>query len=120
MHRRKILTGLGAAVLAGGPARAVEKPRWMSPQLPEGTREEATLEALPGKQKLIKLTERPPNYEAPIEAFRTAVTPNDQFFVRYHLAAIPTMADLGKWSLSVGGEATERQISLNLDDLQTP
>jgi DMSO/TMAO reductase YedYZ molybdopterin-dependent catalytic subunit len=118
MHRRKILTGLGAAVLAGGPARAVEKPRWMSPQLPDGTREEAALEALPGKQKLIKLTERPPNYEAPIEAFRTAVTPNDQFFVRYHLAAIPTMADLGKWSLSVGGEAAERQVSLSLDDLQ--
>jgi len=118
MHRRKILTGLGAAVLAGGPARAVEKPHWMSPQLPEGTRDEATLEALPGKQKLIRLTERPPNYEAPIETFRTAVTPNDQFFVRYHLAAIPTMADLGKWSLSVGGEAAERQISLSLDDLQ--
>ena len=28
------------------------------------------------------------------------------------------MADLGKWSLTVGGEAAERQITLNLDDLQ--
>ena len=118
MNRRQILTGLGSAALAAGPARAVEKPRWMSPQLPDGTREEATLEALPGKQKLIRLADRPPNYETPIESFRTAITPNDQFFVRYHLANIPPMADLGKWSLAVGGEAAERQITLGLDDLR--
>ena len=64
MHRRKILTGLGAVVLAGGQARAPEKPRWMSPLLPDGTRDEATLETLPGKQKLIRLADRPPNYES--------------------------------------------------------
>jgi DMSO/TMAO reductase YedYZ molybdopterin-dependent catalytic subunit len=119
MNRRQILTGLGSAALAAGSARAAEKPRWMSPQLPDGTREEATLEALPGKQKLIRLSDRPPNYETPIEAFRTAITPNDQFFVRYHLAVIPPMADLGKWSLTVGGEAADRQITLGLDELRT-
>ena len=119
MNRRQILTGLGSAALAAGPARAVEKPRWMSPQLPDGTREEATLEALPGKQKLIRLADRPPNYETPIEGFRTAITPNDQFFVRYHLANSPSMDQLGKWSLSVGGEAAERQITLGLDELRS-
>ena len=119
MNRRQILTGIGGAALAAGPARAVERPGWISPQLPDGTREEATLEALPGKQKLIRLSDRPPNYETPIEAFRSAVTPNDQFFVRYHLANIPPMADLGKWSLTVGGEAAERQITLGLDDLRS-
>jgi DMSO/TMAO reductase YedYZ molybdopterin-dependent catalytic subunit len=118
MNRRELIVGAGAAALAGGPARAAEKPHWMSPLLPDGTREAAVLEALPGKQKLIRLSDRPPNYEAPIEAFRTAVTPNEQFFVRYHLSEIPPMADLGKWSLSVGGEAAERQIVLSLDDLR--
>jgi DMSO/TMAO reductase YedYZ molybdopterin-dependent catalytic subunit len=118
MNRRQILTGLGSTALAAGPARAVEKPLWMSPQLPDGTREEATLEALPGKQKLIRLADRPPNYEAPIETFGTAITPNDQFFVRYHLAGIPPMADLGKWSLAVGGDAANGQITLSLDDLR--
>jgi sulfite dehydrogenase (cytochrome) subunit A len=117
MNRRELLIA-GTATLAAGPAGAVEKPKWMSRQLPDGTRDEAVLEALPGKQKLICLSNRPPNYEAPIETFRTAVTPNDQFFVRYHLADIPPMAQLGKWSLSVGGEAAERQITLSLDDLQ--
>ena len=118
MNRRGLIVGAGAAALAAGSARAAEKPRWMSPLLPDGTREMAVLEALPGKQKLIRLTERPPNYETPIDAFRTAVTPNEDFFVRYHLAGIPPMDDLGNWSLNVGGEAAERQITLSLDDLQ--
>jgi sulfite dehydrogenase (cytochrome) subunit A len=118
MNRRGLIVGAGAAALAAGSARAVERPRWMSPLLPEGTRDEAVLEALPGKQKLIRLADRPPNYETPIDAFRTSVTPNEDFFVRYHLAKIPPMTDLGNWSLNVGGEAAERQITLSLDDLQ--
>ena len=116
MNRRQILAGLGGAALAG-PARAAEAPLWLSPQLPDGTRDVATLQALPGKQKLIMLSDRPPNYEAPIETFRNAITPDDQFFVRYHLAGIPSMAELGKWSLSVGGDAAERQVTLGLNDL---
>ena len=119
MNRRQILTGLGGAAFGAAQARAAEKPLWMSAQLPDGTRETATLETLPGKQKLIRLSDRPPNYETPIETFRAAVTPNDQFFVRYHLANIPSMADLGKLSLTVGGEAAERQITLGLDDLHS-
>src|ERR1700750_2030283 len=100
MHRRGLIVGAGAALTAGA-VRAAEPPRWMSPLLPEGTREEAVLAALPGKQKLICLADRPPNYEPPIEAFATAVTPNDEFFVRYHLAGIPPMDALGTWSLNV-------------------
>jgi sulfite dehydrogenase len=117
MQRRALIASAGAVALAGR-AGAVEKPSWMSPQLPDGTREEAVLEALPGKHKLIRLTSRPPNYEAPIEAFRTPTTSNELFFVRYHLADIPDMKALGTWSLSVGGEAAERQVTLSLNDLQ--
>src|SRR3981189_1402039 len=57
--------------------------------LPEGVRANAVLDTLPGKKPLLKLSYRPPNYETPIEYFRTAITPNDAFFVRYHLADIP-------------------------------
>ena len=119
MNRREIIAGIGAAVLAT-PAAAQERPRWMSRQLPDGTREEATLAALPGKQKLICLADRPPNYEAPIDVFRTAITPNDSFFVRYHLADIPPMATLDKqWSLTVDGDAADRQITLSMNDLKS-
>jgi DMSO/TMAO reductase YedYZ molybdopterin-dependent catalytic subunit len=118
MNRRQMLTGLGGAALAAGPARALEKPHWMSPQLPEGTREEATLQRLPGKQALICLADRPPNYETPIDVFRSEITRNDQFFVRYHLADIPSLAALGKWSLTVGGDAADQQMTLSFDDLR--
>ena len=56
--------------------------------LPDGARSSAVLDSLPGKKLLIKLSYRPPNYETPIEYFRTAITPNDAFFVRYHLSNI--------------------------------
>jgi DMSO/TMAO reductase YedYZ molybdopterin-dependent catalytic subunit len=84
--------------------------------LPEGTRAEAILDALPGKKPLIKLTYRPPNYEAPIEYFRNAITPNDAFYVRYHLSDIPQV-DAKTWRLSVGGEGANAQAELTFDDL---
>ncbi|MBV9252194.1 MAG: molybdopterin-dependent oxidoreductase [Acetobacteraceae bacterium] len=110
MNRRDVLGGLGASALAVSPAVAAQKPHWMSPLLPDGTRDEATLEALPGKQPLIRLSDRPPNYETPIEDFSSAITENDRFFVRYHLADIPDMDALGKWSLTVGGDDAERPL----------
>ena len=86
-------------------------------ELPEGTRAEAILDVLPGKKPLIKLTYRPPNYETPIEYFRTAITPNDAFYVRYHLSDIPQV-DAKTWKLTVGGEGANAQAELTFDDLQ--
>src|SRR5271168_5252144 len=60
----------------------------LSRGLPDGARKEALLDRLPGKKPLIKLSYRPPNYETPIDYFKGAITPNDVFFVRYHLANI--------------------------------
>ncbi len=89
----------------------------LPPELPEGARSEAVLDALPGKQPLIKWTYRPPNYETPISYFRTPITPNDAFFVRYHLSDIPEL-DAKAWKLSIGGEGADRQIELTFDDLR--
>jgi sulfite dehydrogenase len=118
MDRRKLLSGIGAAAFVAGRAQAAEKPDWLSPQLPDGTREAATLSALPGKKKLICLTDRPPNYESPIETFRSAITPQDEFFVRYHLAVIPPMEELRDRDIAVGGDAADRQIVFTLEQLQ--
>jgi DMSO/TMAO reductase YedYZ molybdopterin-dependent catalytic subunit len=85
--------------------------------LPEGVRANAVLDTLPGKKPLLKLSYRPPNYETPIEYFRTAITPNDAFFVRYHLAGIPEV-DAKTWKLAVGGEGANSQAELTLDDLK--
>ena len=116
MQRRAMMAGLGAVAASG--AQAAQKPNWMSPALPDGTRDVATMVRLPGKQPLIQLTDRPPNYETPIEAFGNAVTPNDRFFIRYHLADIPSMDALKTWSLTIGGDAAERQVKFAMADLK--
>jgi len=85
--------------------------------MPEGALAESVLEALPGKRPLIKRTYRPPNYETPVAYFDEAYTPNDAFFVRYHLADIPEVS-AASWQLKVGGDAAERTVTLSLDDLK--
>ncbi|MGC2201041.1 MAG: molybdopterin-dependent oxidoreductase, partial [Stellaceae bacterium] len=77
------------------------------------------LDSLPGKKPLIKLSYRPPNYETPVSYFKTAITPNDAFFVRHHLADIPEAIDPKSWRLQVGGEATTTPFELTLQELQT-
>src|SRR6478736_2585052 len=48
----------------------------------------------PQKRPLILLTSRPPQLETPFEIFNgDLLTPNDAFFVRYHLSQIPTSID---------------------------
>lgn len=102
--------------LIGGEARARATLK-LSPELPAGTRAEAILDRLPGKLPLIKLAYRPPNYETPIEYFGTAITPNDAFFVRYHLSDIPEI-DVKTWKIAVGGEGLNSLSELTLEDLK--
>jgi sulfite dehydrogenase (cytochrome) subunit A len=125
--RRNLLEAAGVGTILAGTGTAV--PRLfateaeadvvlnLSSGLPEGIRSEASLDALPGKKPLIKLSYRPPNYETPIEYLRTDITPNDAFFVRYHLADIPRV-DAKTWQLAIGGEGAGEEIRLGLDDLK--
>jgi DMSO/TMAO reductase YedYZ molybdopterin-dependent catalytic subunit len=85
--------------------------------LPAGTQNAAVLDTLPGKKPLIKLSYRPPNYETPLEYFRTAITPNDAFFVRYHLSEIPHV-EATAWKLVIEGEGANGRAELTLDDLK--
>jgi len=73
--------------------------------------------ALPGKRPLIKRTFRPPNYETPLADLRRPYTANDAFFVRYHLANIPTL-DPRQWRLRIGGTSAARALELSLADLR--
>jgi len=116
--RRQALTAAGAVALAGtGKFEAQAQGLALNPGLPEGVKSVAGLEALPGKKPLIKLSYRPPNYETPIEYFREAITPNDAFFVRYHLSDIPEV-DAKSWKLSVGGDGANGTASFTLDELK--
>jgi DMSO/TMAO reductase YedYZ molybdopterin-dependent catalytic subunit len=109
--------GAGAALAASASFAANAAGLNLDPALPAGTRAEATLEALPGKKPLIKLAYRPPNYETPIEYFRQAITPNDAFFVRYHLSDIPEV-DAKTWRLAVSGDGADGAANITLDELK--
>lgn len=84
MLRRDVLFGAGALALASRRALAREV------DLPFGNGERP-LVAYPGKRPLLQMTARPPQLETPFSVFdEGAITPTDAFFVRYHLADIPT------------------------------
>lgn len=62
----------------------------------------------PQKRPLIRLTTRPPQLETPFEVFNESLlTPNDAFFVRYHLTLSPPSREAlapDKFRLSVKGK----------------
>jgi DMSO/TMAO reductase YedYZ molybdopterin-dependent catalytic subunit len=124
LTRRSLLEAAGATLALGGSPLAM--PRFfgasaagaaLSPGVPAGLETSATMESLPGKKPLIKLSYRPPNYESPLEYFRTPITPNDQFFVRYHLSDIPDV-DAKTYKIEVGGDGAGGQTVMTLDDLK--
>ena len=76
------------------------------------------LVAFPEKRPLMVMTTRPPQLETPFPIFNGDVfTPNDAFFVRWHLANIPTTVDLQTFRLTIRGRV-KTSLSLSLKDLQ--
>src|SRR4051812_15030533 len=122
ISRRHLLQTAGAAgALAGFGlptlVRAQNAAAMLTPGVPSGVASIASMASLPGKKPLIRLADRPPNYESPLEYLRTPITPNDQFFVRYHLANIPEVK-AETYRLKVGGDGANGPQELTLDDLK--
>ncbi|MFD1488329.1 molybdopterin-dependent oxidoreductase [Ancylobacter vacuolatus] len=79
---------------------------------------ERPLVTYPGKRPMIGLTARPPQLETPFSVFNEGViTPNDAFFVRYHLADIPLNIDPETFRLEVTGNVAT-PLSLSLQELK--
>ena len=121
ISRRHLLQTAGAAgALAGLPSFVHAQPAGpaLTPGVPPGVGSYAAMASLPGKKPLIRLADRPPNYESPLEYLRTPITPNDQFFVRYHLSDIPEVK-AETYRIKVGGDGANGHVELTLDDLKT-
>ena len=73
--------------------------------------------AFPEKKPLLTYSDRPPLLETPREVFSKAITPNDEFFVRWHLPEIPTYIDTETYTLNING-LVNQEISLTLKDLK--
>src|SRR4051812_42896446 len=71
----------------------------------------------PQKRPLILLTSRPPELETRFSVFNEGLlTPNDAFFVRYHLAGVPTSIDPEKFTVTIKGKVNT-PLTLSLADL---
>jgi len=120
--KRRHLIGAAGALAALGPrafaANVGSTGELGFAEIPAGALAEQMLYALPGKVPLIKKSFRPPNFETPIQYFRTAITPSNAFFVRYHLAGIPQPMKAAAWSLSVGGDSAERPMKFTMAELR--
>ena len=71
-----------------------------------------------GKDSLLLLTDRPPNLETPLKYFLKDYTPNNVFFVRWHLAGLPNAVNTDTFRLRIGGNVS-KEIDLSLNDLKT-
>ncbi|WP_027210780.1 molybdopterin-dependent oxidoreductase [Burkholderia sp. WSM2232] len=118
LHRRRLLGSLGAL---GATA-------FMTPMLARGA-QGGTIELpfengsrpltsdLPQKSGVILQRTRPPLLETPFDVFDQGVfTPNDRFYVRWHLANIPASIDPATYRIAVHG-SVKQTLSLSLDDL---
>ena len=119
MNRRTFLQASG--LLAAGTLGGGLVPRLLGADgrvvLPfeNGERELVTF---PQKRPLICLTSRPPQLETPFAVFNEGLlTPNDAFFVRYHLSDIPTSVDPATFRVRVRGKVGTA-LELSLDDLK--
>src|SRR6195952_2689247 len=79
---------------------------------------ERPLVRYPQKRPMIGLTERPPQLETPFAIFNDgAITPNNAFFVRYHLADVPLDIDPDKFTLEIKGKV-DRPLKLSLKEIK--
>src|SRR5580692_12425949 len=79
---------------------------------------ERPLVRYPQKRPMIGLTSRPPQLETPFSIFNDGpITPNNAFFVRYHLADVPLDIDPDKFTLTIKGKV-DRPLTLSLQEIR--
>ena len=96
LDRRKFIKGAGAGIwaLGAGATFGTTKALALDTVTMPFENGERPLVKYPQKRPMIGLTSRPPQLETPFSVFdEGAITPNDAFFVRYHLAGIPLNID---------------------------
>jgi DMSO/TMAO reductase YedYZ molybdopterin-dependent catalytic subunit len=118
LSRRDLLARVGGVGLAGllgaSPWKAMAATIVELPFV-NGRRELVT--NFPQKGAMLLQRTRPPLLETPFDVFGDGVfTPNDRFYVRWHLANIPTTIDPATFRLEIHGHVRQ-PISLTLDEL---
>ncbi len=118
LTRRFLLGQAGTAglVLATAPAWAQAT---VDLGLPGGPSARPITTAFPQKTAMILQRSRPPLLETPFEVFDKGVlTANNEFYVRWHWAVIPTDVDVDKFRLAVRGHVNQA-LSLSLPQIMS-
>src|SRR6266850_80534 len=116
LDRREMMKRAGMAALAAGfgSAKAFALDTVTLP-FDNGER---PLVKYPQKRPMIGLTSRPPQLETPFSIFNDGpITPNNAFFVRYHLADVPLDIDPDKFTLEIKGKV-DRPLRLSLKEIR--
>ena len=122
--RRRILRDAFTLALAASPLASLAKAADETKAADENA-EEVTfatgsrpLVQYPQKRPLTLVTTRPPHLETPFPVFNLGpITPNDAFFVRYHLPNFPTSIDPDSYRLTIKG-SVNTPLSLSLAELK--
>jgi sulfite dehydrogenase (cytochrome) subunit A len=118
LDRRNFIKRAGVLALGAGlPLDALAAPALGTVTLPFENGERPLVE-YPQKRPMIGLTSRPPQLETPFSVFdEGALTPNDAFFVRYHLSNLPLYLDPDTFSLEIKGRV-DRPMKLSLPEIK--
>ena len=119
IDRRVLLKQSGALMATFGAASAFGPLRALADTvtLPIGNGERPLVK-YPQKRPMIGMTSRPPQLETPFSVFNDGpITPNDAFFVRYHLAGIPLEIDPDTFTVEVKGKV-DKPMKLSLAELK--
>ncbi|PIT02916.1 oxidase [Bradyrhizobium nitroreducens] len=114
--RRDLLKGAGFAALAAT-LNSTRASALDTVTLPFANGERPLVK-YPQKRAMIGLTSRPPQLETPFAIFNDGpITPNNAFFVRYHLSDLPYNLDPDKFTLEVKGKV-DKPLKLSLKDIR--
>ena len=120
LDRREMMQRVGAGLAALGATAAFGAAKALAQDmvtLPFDNGERP-LVRVPQKRPMIGQTSRPPQLETPFSAFNDgAITPNNAFFVRYHLADLPFNLDPDTFSLEIKGKV-DRAFKLSLKEIR--
>jgi DMSO/TMAO reductase YedYZ molybdopterin-dependent catalytic subunit len=117
VERRQFLAGVGGLGLTGLLGARAWSGAEESVAFPFVNGGRDLVKTFPQKGAMVLQRARPPLLETPFEVFDQGIfTPNDRFYVRWHLANIPTVVDPATFRLNVHGHVTH-SLSFTLDDL---
>ncbi len=116
--RRGFLKGSGLAAMSVALGASIPFAEFMPGGLiPAALAQSDTPFAIPGKDGLIVLNDRPLNAETPAHLLDDNVTPHERLFIRNN-GIPPSAIDTDTWTLEIAGESAARSMTFTIAELK--